>query len=93
MTRKKIRLSEIIIFVYNELYGGTQMSIKERIKGEIETLPESILTEVYDFIQFLEAKKTVKWSTFALEAGAFDFWKAPEEVDYSLTDLKQRNES
>jgi hypothetical protein len=33
------------------------MSIKEIIKGEIETLPESILTEVYDFIQFLEAKK------------------------------------
>mgnify|MGYP001584903784 FL=1 len=69
------------------------MSIKERIKGEIETLPESILAEIYDFIQFLETKKRVNWSTFALESGAFDFWKAPEEVDYSLTDLKQRNES
>ncbi len=66
------------------------MSLKEKIKEEIESLPEGILAEVYDFIQFLETKMTGQWSTFALESGAFDFWKAPEEVDYSLTDLKQK---
>ena len=32
------------------------MSVKELIKEEIERLPESILTEVLDFIQFLEIK-------------------------------------
>jgi hypothetical protein len=66
------------------------MSIKEKIKEEINDLPESVLEEVYDFIQFLETKKTGKWSTFALESGAFDFWREPEEVDYSLDDFKQR---
>ena len=33
------------------------MSVKELIKEEIERLPESILTEVLDFIQFLEIKR------------------------------------
>lgn len=66
------------------------MSLKEKIKEEIEGLPEKILEEVYDFIQFLETKKTGQWSTFALESGAFDFWREPEEIDYTLTDLKQK---
>lgn len=65
------------------------MSIKEKIKEEIDALPEGILEEVYDFIQFLETKKAGRWSTFALESGAFDFWKSPEEADYTLADLKQ----
>ena len=33
------------------------MSVKDMIKKEIEKLPESILTEVFDFIQFLELKR------------------------------------
>ncbi len=33
------------------------MIIKELIKKEIEKLPEDILAEVFDFIQFLESKK------------------------------------
>ena len=33
------------------------MSVKEIIKKEIDRLPEDILAEVFDFIQFLEAKK------------------------------------
>jgi hypothetical protein len=76
--------------MYNKFQGGKQMSIKEKIKEEIEELPESILKEVYDFIQFLEIKKTGKWSTFAFESGAFDFWRESEEVDYTLDDFKQR---
>jgi hypothetical protein len=33
------------------------MSVKEAIKKEIDNLPEDILTEVFDFIRFLESKK------------------------------------
>jgi len=33
------------------------MSVKDMIKKELEKLPESILTEVFDFIQFLELKR------------------------------------
>lgn len=33
------------------------MSVKEAIKKEIDNLPEDILAEVFDFIQFLESKK------------------------------------
>jgi hypothetical protein len=33
------------------------MSVKEMIKSEIEKLPENLLQEVFDFIQFLETKE------------------------------------
>jgi len=33
------------------------MSVKEMIKHEIEKLPENLLQEVLDFIQFLEIKR------------------------------------
>ena len=33
------------------------MLVKELIKKEIEKLPEDILAEVFDFIQFLESKR------------------------------------
>lgn len=33
------------------------MSVKELIKNEIEKLPENVLHEVLDFIQFLEVKR------------------------------------
>ncbi|HLE87898.1 MAG TPA: DUF2281 domain-containing protein [Candidatus Brocadiaceae bacterium] len=33
------------------------MTVKEMIKTEIEKLPENLLAEVFDFIQFLEMKK------------------------------------
>ena len=33
------------------------MSVKDMIKDEIEKLPENLLSEVFDFIRFLEAKK------------------------------------
>ncbi len=33
------------------------MLVKELIKKEIEKLPEDILAEVFDFIQFLENKR------------------------------------
>ena len=33
------------------------MSAKEIIKKEIDKLPENLLAEVFDFIQFLESKR------------------------------------
>jgi len=33
------------------------MSVKEIIKNEIDKLPENLLHEVFDFIQFLEIKR------------------------------------
>ncbi|HHT9126861.1 MAG TPA: toxin-antitoxin system, antitoxin component, Xre family protein [Candidatus Brocadiia bacterium] len=33
------------------------MSVKEMIKKEIDNLPEGLLAEVFDFIQFLEIKR------------------------------------
>jgi len=33
------------------------MSVKEVIKNEIDKLPENLLSEVLDFIRFLESKK------------------------------------
>jgi len=33
------------------------MSVKEMIKKEIDKLPENLLAEVFDFIQFLESKR------------------------------------
>lgn len=33
------------------------MSVKDLIKSEIEKLPENLLEEVFDFIQFLETKR------------------------------------
>ncbi len=33
------------------------MSVRELIKNEVDRLPENLLIEVYDFMQFLEVKK------------------------------------
>lgn len=33
------------------------MTVKDLIKSEIEKLPESLLEEIFDFIQFLEKKR------------------------------------
>ncbi|RJP17569.1 MAG: DUF2281 domain-containing protein [Candidatus Abyssobacteria bacterium SURF_5] len=33
------------------------MSLRETIKNEIDKLPEKLLAEVYDFIQYLEGKR------------------------------------
>lgn len=33
------------------------MSVKDMIKDELERLPDNLLSEVLDFIQFIESKK------------------------------------
>ena len=62
------------------------MTVKEMIKTEIEKLPENLLAEVFDFIQFLEMKKeknllaktSQKWSTASFEK----IWDDKEDAVY-----------
>jgi len=68
------------------------MSVKERLIKEIDSLPEEILEEVFDFVAFVRRRRVQaeapSWSELALRAGSFDFWNDPDEVDYSLDDIK-----
>lgn len=62
------------------------MTVKEMIKTEIEKLPENLLTEVFDFIQFLEIKKekTLLAKTFQeLSTASFEkIWDNKEDAVY-----------
>lgn len=62
------------------------MTVKDMIKDEIERLPENILAEVFDFIQFLEIKKEksllVK-SSQELSGASFEkIWNNDEDAVY-----------
>ncbi|MCK4394110.1 hypothetical protein KAX17_14505 [Candidatus Bipolaricaulota bacterium] len=71
------------------------MVTKERLIREIERLPEELVEEAYDFIAFMRkrmesrGRNTGSWSDFSLGTKSFEFWNDPEEVEYSLTDLKK----
>jgi hypothetical protein len=62
------------------------MSVKDLIKIEIEKLPESLLEEVFDFIQFLEAKRgkalLVKASQEISVAAFEKVWDNKEDAVY-----------
>lgn len=62
------------------------MSVKQRIKKEIDKLPESLLPEVFDFIQFLEHKKEqtllTKASQKLSEASFKKIWDNDEDAVY-----------
>jgi len=62
------------------------MSVKELIKNEIEKLPESVLEEVFDFIQFLEMKREksllVKASQDISRASFERIWDNEEDAVY-----------
>jgi hypothetical protein len=68
---------------------------KERLIKEIEELPADLIKEVYDFAAFIRKRRETKegdissWSDFSLSTGAFDFWHDPQEVEYSLENLKR----
>ena len=59
---------------------------KELIKKEIDKLPEDVLGEVLDFIQFLETKRErdlLARSSQALSAGSFlIIWDNEEDAVY-----------
>mgnify|MGYP001575266761 FL=1 len=62
------------------------MSVKETIKNEIDKLPENLLAEVLDFIQFLEDKKEKSLLAKAsqeLSAASFQkIWDNEEDAVY-----------
>lgn len=62
------------------------MSVKERIKDEIDRLPENLLPEVFDFIQFLETKRErallVKASEELSRASFERIWDNEEDAVY-----------
>ena len=62
------------------------MLVKELIKKEIDKLPEDILAEVFDFIQFLESKRErnlLVRSSQELSAQSFKrIWDNEEDAIY-----------
>ncbi|MEK6693671.1 MAG: DUF2281 domain-containing protein [Nitrospirota bacterium] len=62
------------------------MSVKEMIKNEIDKLPENLLPEVFDFIQFLESKREktllAKASQELSGASFGKIWDNPEDAVY-----------
>ena len=58
------------------------MTIKEQITQELEKLPEPVLQEVLDFVQFLKTKKQRKEMleiTIMSESSLEKDWLKPEE--------------
>lgn len=74
------------MFPNEERGGGNEMSVKEMIKKEIDKLPEDLLVEVYDFIQFLESKQErslfVKISQELSTASFKKIWDNEEDSVY-----------
>ena len=64
------------------------MELKEKIKKEIEKVPEQYLTEILDFIRFLEAKAMEGGfgTAIASETSLSKSWLKPEE-DEAWKDL------
>ncbi|MBF0458336.1 MAG: toxin-antitoxin system, antitoxin component, Xre family protein [Nitrospirae bacterium] len=62
------------------------MSVKDMIKSEIDKLPENLLAEVFDYIQFIEVKKekTLLVKTYQeLSGPVFDaVWNNDEDAVY-----------
>lgn len=62
------------------------MLVKDLIKSEIEKLPESLLEEVFDFIQFLETKRDkvllVKASQEMSSPALAKIWDNEEDAVY-----------
>jgi len=62
------------------------MSVKDMIKKEVDRLPENVLAEVLDFIQFLERKKekdiVVKASQKLSERSFDKIWNNDEDAVY-----------
>jgi len=62
------------------------MSVRELIKSEIEKLPENLIEEVFDFIQFLEVRKEktllVKAAQELSHASFKKIWDNEEDAVY-----------
>ena len=64
------------------------MNIKERIVSDLESLPDSLISEVFDFIQYLKLKKGASNLETAIlsESALGKDWNRPEE-DEAWQDL------
>jgi len=62
------------------------MSVKDLIKNEVDRLPENVLIQVYDFIQYLEAKNEIDHHARAsqeLSASSFQIiWDNDDDAAY-----------
>ena len=62
------------------------LAVKERIINEIDRLPESYLSEVFDFILFLESKKEkdlMSKTSQQLSTASFEkIWDNEEDAAY-----------
>jgi mRNA-degrading endonuclease RelE of RelBE toxin-antitoxin system len=62
------------------------MSVKEMLKREIDSLPEEILKEIYDFVKFLEFKSEkemlAKVSQRLSESSFQKIWDNEEDAVY-----------
>lgn len=62
------------------------MSVKDMIKNELDKLPENLLAEVFDFIQFLETKKErthLAQKSQKLSSSVFEkIWNNDEDAVY-----------
>ena len=67
--------------------GGNKMSVKEMIKKEIDKLPENLLPEVFDFIQFLESKRErIMSAKVSQDLSTASFQKIWDNEDDSIYD-------
>ncbi|MEN6368525.1 MAG: hypothetical protein ABFD77_02370 [Thermotogota bacterium] len=69
------------------------MRVRDQLIRRIESLPEDVLEQVYDFVTFIQERKLVdeagnSWGSFALGSRSFEFWNDREEAEYSLADLR-----
>ncbi len=63
------------------------MSVKERIKNEIENVPDKILVKVFDFIQFLIYKQEKeRLANFAQQRSEKSFEKVWDNEDDAIYD-------
>ena len=64
-----------------QLLPGTEMSTRELIEQELDTLPEPLQREVYDFVRFLRMKSDGEAfnGLLASEAVLARDWDTPEE--------------
>lgn len=68
------------------------MTLSEEIIQHIQALPESLKSEVLDFIEYLELKHSkveeeIDWSALSLSSAMSDMEKEP--ILYSIADLKE----
>jgi len=65
--------------------------LRERIKNQLDNLPEECLKETYDYILFIEQKyqkEKKQFHQFGLDLKAFDFWLNDDETNYTSEDIK-----